>query len=204
MAVLSWDIRVTCPYQRSCDLSSRRSSNSMFRDFNYDIKKLIMMQKLEVRTADLKSTRMGHVEGGRGGCYTRSGLPVLRMRTYLFSERISCFSYFLSILPDNCSHKRGYDVTLRLDIVQHSFFDDVIMNADIDERNWFYDVIIQSDIEHGTRCYDQIMMTDIAGSSDLDGGNNFFGIRYSDLEILCIPRSLCRHTLNIFVLSCLP
>ena len=32
MAVLSWGIRVTCPYQRSCDLSSRRSSDSMFRD----------------------------------------------------------------------------------------------------------------------------------------------------------------------------
>ena len=32
LAVLSWDIRVTCPYQRSCDLSSRKSSDSMFRD----------------------------------------------------------------------------------------------------------------------------------------------------------------------------
>ena len=32
LAVLSWDIRVTCPYQRSCDLSSRRSSASLFRD----------------------------------------------------------------------------------------------------------------------------------------------------------------------------
>ena len=32
LAVLSWDIHVTCPYQRSCDLSGRRSSDSMFRD----------------------------------------------------------------------------------------------------------------------------------------------------------------------------
>ena len=32
LAVLSWDIRVSCPYQRNCDLSSRRSSASMFRD----------------------------------------------------------------------------------------------------------------------------------------------------------------------------
>ena len=32
LAVLSWDICVACPYQRSCDLSSQRSSDLMFRD----------------------------------------------------------------------------------------------------------------------------------------------------------------------------
>ena len=32
LAVLSKDIRVTCPYQRSCDFSSWRSSNSVFKD----------------------------------------------------------------------------------------------------------------------------------------------------------------------------
>ena len=30
--VLSWGIRVTCSYQRSCDLCGRKSSDSMFRN----------------------------------------------------------------------------------------------------------------------------------------------------------------------------
>ena len=31
--------------------------------FNYDVKKLVMIQKLEPRTAALKSAKIGHVEG---------------------------------------------------------------------------------------------------------------------------------------------
>ena len=33
-----------------------------FLDFNYGIKQLMMMQKLEARTVDLKPTKIGHVD----------------------------------------------------------------------------------------------------------------------------------------------
>ena len=54
--------------------------------FNYDIKKLIMMQKLEPRNASLKPTKTGNVH--------KVMVPkALRLSSPIFDVMITCFNY---------------------------------------------------------------------------------------------------------------
>ena len=52
-----------------------------FLDFNYGIKQLMMMQKLEARTVDLKPTKIGHICGqGKIDGAQNSGLKLIKLQ----------------------------------------------------------------------------------------------------------------------------